>query len=190
MFHLWPAWDTDIVLDLPCTPADLARVIEDEPPEWAPLPDNTPNVWRWRIDGARQTVWRAPGCGWLQALATPSGARLEVFLPHVLVYPYGAMTAQNAWRALSERLIALGWLVEDEEDEEPAAKRGAPRLEERDPDAEKVAQAVDYQIGLEKTGSRRKAAELAGIPEYRTAEAWMKAWPEAVKAERNRRTRE
>lgn len=177
MFHLWPAWDTDIVLDLPCTPADLARVIEDEAPEWAPLPDNTPLIWRWRIDGARQTVWRAPGCGWLQALATPDGARLEVFLPHVLVYPYGAMTAQNAWRALSERLIDLGWLVEDEEDDEPAretASDGEAPTSGLPADKEALLRElaandslswddIGKQLGYDADTTRKKAYKL-GLP--------------------------
>lgn len=120
MQNFWSDWDTDIVLDLPCTPADLARVIEEAAPDWAPMPDNSRNVWRWRIDDARETVWRAPGSGWLQALATAGGARLEVFLPNVLVYPYGATIARAAWQELRERLHDLGWLVEEVGDAEPA----------------------------------------------------------------------
>jgi hypothetical protein len=172
MFHLWPAWDTDIVLDLPCTPADLARVIEDEAPEWAPLPDNTSNVWRWRIDGARQTVWRAPGCGWLQALATPDGARLEVFLPHVLVYPYGATIARRAWHDLQERLIDLGWLVEDEEDK-PARDEAIEKHRARgtsaatDADARQAARL--YAMGL----TEAQIAERMTVSE-RTVKRWRK----------------
>lgn len=68
-------------------------------------------------------------------------------------------------------------------------RRGAPRLKDRTPEADKIKKAARYLEEREQGKSKTHAADLAGVPDYRTVERYVTTWPDDIQAERDRRKR-
>lgn len=112
--------------------------------------------------------------------------------PEIALFAWLLSKARRAWPEIDDQLAELdkklgaGAVIGGAE--EPAAvigggegaagstKRGAPRLTEREPAEYQVAAMKLYREAREKGKKPMAAAQLAGVPDYRTVEDWLKAW--------------
>lgn len=65
-------------------------------------------------------------------------------------------------------------------DDGAKAKRGAPKLSQREPEEGQIEAMKKYRKECDAGKSKTVAAGLAGVPDYRTVEGWLEAWSQYI----------